>query len=146
MPVTQAEIDAAQDAADALKNQQINESEAPVSKKLVDDVMNGVVSLKPPDPGQGIVGEPAVDCTNMKAKGITTGLDVVDGKWATVILPTDTATGDAKALLFAQHAVLTSEKMGGQRIDLNGDAGPIEVRIHHAKLARWIYDSEKTFA
>ena len=138
MPTLTEQIATQESALALLKQQAINEGEAPVSKKLVDDVMNGVVALK--------LGEDAVDCTNMKSKGVTTALDAVDGQWVTVTLPTNTAVGDAKALLFAQHAVLTSGPMGGQRIDLNGDTGPIEIRLHHKKLARWIYESEKTFA
>ena len=82
----------------------------------------------------------------MTAKGVVTGLDVVDGEWVELTLPIDTATSDDKALLRSFHAVLTSEDIGGQRVDLNGDGGPIVVRLHHKKAARCMKDFEAFFA
>lgn len=137
MATLQEQISEQEASLAALKQRAVNESEAPVSRQFVEDVLNGVAAMG---------GEPNVDCVNMKAKGITTGIDAVDGGWVTITLPTNTATGDVKALLLAQYGILTSPTMKGERIDPNEDAGPIVIRLNHLKAARWIYDSEKTFA
>ena len=141
---TQQEIDAAQAAVDALKQQKVNEDGAPVSKQYVDDVMNGVVAINPAPDTEGNPKEVPTETTNIKAKGITTSLDVVDGEWVELTLPLS-GTVDDKALMRSFHAVLIANA-GGQRIDLNGDGGPIVVRLQHKKAARYLKDFEAFFA
>ena len=139
MATLQEQIDAAEATAAALRQQQINETDAPISKQFVDDVMNGVLAIKPPDPEQSVTGEPLVDCTKMKGKGITVSLDPQDGQWCIVNLPIGAPSPD-NAFLHGFAAEL--QLCGGQRVDLNGDAGPMEIRCHHKKAARLIYDYE----
>lgn len=139
MPTLKEDIAQAEENLAALRQRAIEETQAPISKQLVDDVMNGVVSLNPPQPEYGNTGEPPVDRVKMKGKGIAVAMDPVDGQWCVVTLPIG-APGPDNAFLHGFAAELLLCK--GQRIDMNGDAGPMEIRCHHKKVARLIYDYE----
>ena len=133
MSTLQEQIDTAQATADALKQKKVNEDGAPITKQHVDDVIAGVVPV--------VGGQEPVALTNIAARGITTEVDVIDGDWCVLVLPTDTATGDALVLLKAFAATLQA---GGAQVVSIGD--PVKIRGKHLFLETSLAQFETFFA